>query len=192
MGRIRKGVCSSWLASLTPSPNSVVPIWIKQGSITLPSLNVPIIMVGPGTGCALFKAFLEERDYWKSKQGQQVAPNAFFFGCRQEKQDFLHSNLWKEFVSNGTLFLFSVAFSRDQNQKVYVQHKIREHSKEIWNLIQSGAVIYVSGSANRMPKDVREAFQEIIQKEGNLNAEESTKFLEHLEKNKKYLVETWY
>lgn len=190
MGRIRKGVCSTWLASLNPSNKTLIPIWIKKGSIILPPLEAPMIMIGPGTGCALFKAFLEERNYLKL-QGKNVGPNVFFFGCRKETKDFLHQELWKALVFNGSLFLFSVAFSRDQKQKIYVQHKMKENSKVLWNLLQSGAIIYVSGSANQMPKDVKEAFQEVVQQEGGLSVEESENYISNLEKTKRYQVETW-
>jgi sulfite reductase alpha subunit-like flavoprotein len=123
----------------------LIPIQIKSGFTRLPvDPSVPIILVGPGTGCAIFRSFLQHRQVL-NKKGTSVGPAAFFFGCRHQQKDFLHDEDWKELVSQGVLSLFDPAFSRDQNHKIYVQHKIKQHSKEVWEYIQKGAFIYVSG-----------------------------------------------
>jgi len=195
MKRIRKGVCSNWLASLEPnSGDSIhckVPLWIKRGSMRLPSEpSCPMIMIGPGTGLAVFRAFLEERDSLK-KEGVCVGANCFFFGCRHSEKDFLYRDQWLHYVEIGTLSLFEVAFSRDQPEKIYVHHKIAEHSQELWRLINVGAFIYVSGSSLRMPLDVRETFKAILQKEGSMEPLQSEAFLSGMEKSKRYQCETW-
>lgn len=129
--RKRIGLCSSWLASLNPKKGKVfVPIWFTKGAITLPSPAMPLILVGPGTGCAPFRAFIEEREAM-AKTGEEVAPVLFFFGCRNQAKDFLFEEDWSAWskdagVLSGDLGGFIVAFSRDQQEKVYVQHKIRE------------------------------------------------------------------
>ncbi len=168
-----------------------VPIRVKQGQVRLPSdPSMPIIMVGPGTGCAMFRAMLEERSCMSANSGI-LGSNSFFFGCRHASKDFLHEEQWQRLLTEGHLTLFDVAFSRDQSHKVYVQHKIREHSKELWALLQAGANIYVSGSSTRMPIDVREAFVEVVQREGNMDDSQADQFIQKLEKSNKYQVETW-
>lgn len=157
MGRIRKGLCSNFLASLNSQGSltcvdqvdfiekPLVPIQITPGFTRLPNdPNIPVIMVGPGTGCAIFRSFLQQRQVLKSK-GTSVGPAAFFFGCRHQEKDYLHKEDWEELVSQGILQVFDPAFSRDQKQKIYVQHKIKQHSKVLWEYIQKGAFIYVSG-----------------------------------------------
>lgn len=122
-----------------------VPIWVKRGYARLPvDPKTPMILVGPGTGCAMFRAFLEER-HKQRQNGIEVGPIAFFFGCRHQQKDFLYAEQWKSYQQDGTLQIFEPAFSRDQDHKVYVQHRIKANAKALWNLICAGAVIYVSG-----------------------------------------------
>jgi len=187
--RTRKGVCSTWLASLDASQETRVPIWIRRGLTKLPEASKPVIMVGPGTGCAMFRSFTQERDSLQ-KTGP-IGQMGFFFGCRHEKKDFLHGEEWKHFIEKGTLSLLGAAFSRDQKQKVYVQHLITQNSKPLWKMIQDGAIIYVSGNAKRMPIDVREAFRDVIKMEGNMSNEDADQYLKQLEKGRRYQVETW-
>ncbi len=131
--RERHGLCSSWLASLNPNQGKIfVPIWFTSGAIKLPPPSVPLILVGPGTGCAPFHAFVEERVTILSRGDTVVAPVLFFFGCRKQAKDFLYEEDWlawstgKNVLSNDVGGGFFVAFSRDQSEKVYVQHKICE------------------------------------------------------------------
>lgn len=130
--RKRRGLCSSWLASLDPKNGKVfIPVWFTKGAISLPSPSVPLILVGPGTGCAPFRSFIQER-VALSKPGEEVAPVMFFFGCRNKAKDFLYSEDWKAWSQGQNVMSvevggdFFVAFSRDQPEKVYVQHKILE------------------------------------------------------------------
>lgn len=193
--RKRVGLCSSWLAGLNPEQRVQIPVWFSKGSLPSPPPSLPLILVGPGTGCAPFRGFVEERAL-QSKSGP-TAPVLFFFGCRNEKHDFLYKSFWgSHSKSQGVLSEdmgggFYVAFSRDQAKKVYVQHKMREQSTRIWNLLSEGAAIYVAGSSDKMPADVFSTFEEIICKESGVSSEDSVRWLRALEKAGKYHVEAW-
>jgi len=116
---------------------------------------------------------------------------AFFFGCRKQSQDFHYGPEWESYCSNGTLSIFEVAFSRDQPQKVYVQHKITERSKEVWQMLEKGGYIFVSGSASQMPNDVRKAIQNIVSKESGVDLDQAENYLKRLELLGRYATETW-
>lgn len=193
--RKRKGLCSSWLAELDPQKSVLIPAWFQKGSLPSPPPSLPLILVGPGTGCAPFRGFVEERAL--QSQSSPTAPILFFFGCRNEENDFLYRDFWLFHSRKGGVLSeekgggFFVAFSRDQQQKVYVQHKMREESFRIWNLLTEGAAVYVAGSANKMPSDVLLAFEEIVSKEGEVSKEAAVRWLRALEKAGKYHVEAW-
>ncbi|KAK6152888.1 hypothetical protein DH2020_012527 [Rehmannia glutinosa] len=193
--RTRAGLCSSWLASLDPQQRVFIPAWFNKGSLPPPPPSLPLILVGPGTGCAPFHGFVEERALQSKKV--PTAPVLFFFGCRNEKDDFLYKDFWlSHSEKNGVLSEdkgggFYVAFSRDQPKKVYVQHKMRENSEKIWSLLTQGASVYVAGSANKMPSDVLSAFEEIVSKESGVPKEAALRWIRTLEKAGKYHVEAW-
>lgn len=120
----------------------------------------------------------------------------FFFGCRNEENDFLYREFWLTHSQDGGVLSeakggFYVAFSRDQKQKVYVQHKMQEHSQRVWNLLSEGAAVYVAGSSTKMPADVLSTFEEIVSKEGGVSRESAARWLRALEKAGKYHVEAW-
>ncbi|CAL5324842.1 unnamed protein product [Camellia sinensis] len=193
--RKRTGLCSAWLAGLDPKKRVNIPAWFHKGSLPPPQPSFPLILIGPGTGCAPFRGFVEERAL-QSKSGS-TAPVLFFFGCRNEDNDFLYKDFWFSHTQNGGILSedggggFYVAFSRDQPTKVYVQHKMREHSKRVWSLLNDGAAIYVAGSSIKMPTDVFSAFEEIISKESGVPREAAVRWLRALEKAGKYHVEAW-
>ncbi|KAM5580970.1 NADPH-dependent diflavin oxidoreductase 1 [Rosa sericea] len=193
--RNRAGLCSSWLAKLDPEQCVHVPVWFQKGSLRPPPPSLPLILIGPGTGCAPFRGFIEERAI-QNLTGS-TAPVMFFFGCRNEDNDYLYKEFWLSHSQNDGVLSeakgggFYVAFSRDQPQKVYVQHKMREHSHRVWNLLGEGAAIYVAGSSTKMPSDVLLAFEEIISKESGLPQESAVRWLRALEKAGKYHVEAW-
>ncbi|CAA2958764.1 NADPH-dependent diflavin oxidoreductase 1 isoform X1 [Olea europaea subsp. europaea] len=194
--RKRMGLCSSWLASLDPQQQrSLIPAWITKGSLPPPPPSLPLILIGPGTGCAPFRGFVEERAL-QSKSGP-TAPIVFFFGCRNENNDFLYKDFWLSHSQQGRVLSeskgggFYVAFSRDQPQKVYVQHKMREQSMKIWSMLAQGAAVYVAGSSNKMPSDVFSTFEEIVSTENQVPRETALKWLRALEKAGKYHVEAW-
>ncbi|PIN21818.1 NADP-dependent flavoprotein reductase [Handroanthus impetiginosus] len=193
--RTRTGLCSSWLASLDPQQRVFIPAWFSKGCLPAPPPSLPLILIGPGTGCAPFRGFVEERAM--QSRTAPTAPIIFFFGCRRENDDFLYRDFWlahsqkNGVLSEGKGGGFYVAFSRDQPRKVYVQHKIREQSTKIWNLLTQGAAVYVSGSANKMPSDVLSAFEEIISTKSGVSREEALRWIRTLERAGKYHVEAW-
>ncbi|BBN18381.1 hypothetical protein MPTK1_8g02140 [Marchantia polymorpha subsp. ruderalis] len=194
--RKRHGLCSTWLAQLDPSVGEVyVPVWITRGALKLPPPSVPLILVGPGTGCAPFRSFVEDRNILS--QTEPVAPILFFFGCRNQAKDYLYKDFWQSCTTDHKVMSpdsgggLHVAFSRDQGQKVYVQHKIRENRKLVWRLLQSGAAIFISGSANKMPAQVTSAFEEIIASEAGISREAAIRWLKQMELKGRFSVEAW-
>ncbi|KAM4131608.1 hypothetical protein ACJW30_01G187800 [Castanea mollissima] len=193
--RKRSGLCSTWLAKLDPEQSIYIPAWFQKGALSPPPPSLPLILIGPGTGCAPFRGFVEERAI--QNESSATAPVLFFFGCRNEDGDFLYRDFWLSHSQNGGVLseakgggLF-VAFSRDQPQKVYVQHKVQENSRKIWNLLTEGAAIYIAGSSTKMPSDVLLAFEDIVSKEGGLPRESAVRWLRTLEKAGRYHVEAW-
>jgi len=193
--RTRHGLCSTWLAGLNPRKDNLIPCWIRQGSLPPPHPSVPLVLIGPGTGCAPFRAFVEERA--AETVAEPTAPVLFFFGCRNQDNDFLYKDFWLTHAQDegvlsskkgGGLF---VAFSRDQPQKVYVQHKIKEQSARVWNLLLSGAAVYIAGSSTKMPADVTAALEEVICKEHGVKKEDASKWLRDLERVGRFNIETW-
>jgi sulfite reductase (NADPH) flavoprotein alpha-component len=179
-GRAAKGVCSTFLAERA---NGTVPVFIhKSPSFRLPSDTTrPVIMIGPGTGVAPFRAFLEER--------RVTAPdskNWLFFGDQHVATDFLYREELEEMFSQGILTHLHTAFSRDQAEKIYVQNRMLEHGAKLWEWIQDGAFIYVCGDAKRMAKDVDAALHQVIREQGGLNDEEATAFVNRLKSEKRY------
>ncbi|XP_052489699.1 NADPH-dependent diflavin oxidoreductase 1 isoform X3 [Gossypium raimondii] len=193
--RKRQGLCSTWLASLDPEQSIYIPVWFHKGLLPPPPPSLPLIVIGPGTGCAPFRGFVEERAV--QSQCSTIAPTLLFFGCRNENNDFLYRDFWLSHSENDGVLSeakgggFYAAFSRDQPQKVYVQHKMQEQSERIWNLLCEGAAIYVAGSSTKMPSDVMVAFEEIISKESGAPRESAVRWLRSLEKAGKYHVEAW-
>ncbi|TVU35201.1 hypothetical protein EJB05_17079 [Eragrostis curvula] len=193
--RTRHGLCSTWLAGLNPSNDNLIPCWIHQGSLPPPRPMVPLVLIGPGTGCAPFRAFVEERAAQAATE--PTAPVLFFFGCRNQDNDFLYKDFWLTHAQDqGVLSLkkgggLFVAFSRDQAQKVYVQHKIKEQSARVWNLLCSGAAIYIAGSSTKMPADVTAALEEVICQESGETKVGASKWLRTLERAGRFNIETW-
>nr|XP_046230937.1 NADPH-dependent diflavin oxidoreductase 1 [Scatophagus argus] len=187
MYKPRKGLCSTWLASLDPSQGEVyVPLWVKKGTLKFPvEKDTPVIMVGPGTGVAPFRSALQER----TAEGKTA--NVLFFGCRSESKDFYFRSEWEEMMKVGHLTLFT-AFSRDQEEKVYVQHRVRENAELLWDLIANkGACFYIAGNAKQMPASVCDALKEAFHQEGNVSAEDAEQMLTAMERSGRFQSETW-
>jgi sulfite reductase (NADPH) flavoprotein alpha-component len=142
-------------------------------------------MVGPGTGIAPFRAFLQER-----LNSNTNTKNWLFFGERNKNSDFFYGDYFSDLEKQGKLKL-SLAFSRDQEEKIYVQHKMIEESKEIWNWLESGAYFYVCGDAEKMAKDVENALLQIAKQEGNLTDEEARQYLKSLRSQKRYRTDVY-
>ncbi|KAF0919056.1 hypothetical protein E2562_028278 [Oryza meyeriana var. granulata] len=193
--RTRHGLCSSWLARLNPNEENLIPCWLHHGSLPPPRPSIPLILIGPGTGCAPFRAFVAERAAWSTSE--PTAPILFFFGCRNQDNDFLYKDFWYAHAHDqGVLSSkkgggFFVAFSRDQPQKVYVQHRIMEQSQSVWNLLNNEAAIYIAGSSTKMPADVTDALEEVICREGGMSKENASKWLRKLERDGRFHIETW-
>ncbi|KAG0494186.1 hypothetical protein HPP92_005180 [Vanilla planifolia] len=195
--RTRHGLCSTWLAGLHPrdSKEIYIPVWIHHGSLPQPAPMLPLILIGPGTGCAPFRAFIEERAV--QKECSPIAPTLFFFGCRNQEKDFIYKDFWLSHAqSPGVLSAengggFFVAFSRDQPTKMYVQHKMKEESARIWSLLSSGAAIYLAGSSTKMPADVTSTVEEIIAQESGSSKDSAARWLKLLERSGKFHIEAW-
>lgn len=225
--RRRKGLCSSWLAGLDPG-SSHVAMWIERGALKFPpppppveaSPNVPppVILIGPGTGVAPFRSYLQHRLFC-SRQNQKQQEGlvrigskplenggtittrnssqcVLFFGCRNEHGDYYCRNDWEEMQAAGILAGppskgLLTAFSRDTDKKIYVQHRIKEHGKEIWELLQRGAVVFVAGSAAKMPGEVESAFKAVASEHGGMEWGEAEQYIKRMEATGRYQVECW-
>ena len=143
--------------------------------------GIPIIMVGPGTGLAPFRAYLQER-----KAIGATGKNWLFFGEQRSKCDFFYQDEFERFKEEGLLTRFDTAFSRDQAHKIYVQHRLIEQSKELYAWLENGAHFYVCGDAAHMAKDVDVALHQIIEKEGTKTPEQVAEYVETLKKQKRY------
>lgn len=180
--RKRKGVCSSYMAERVPL-QSTMPIFMHHNkSFRLPTdTNRPVIMVGPGTGIAPFRAFLEERRTVGAK-----GKNWLFFGDQHAATDFLYADEFQAMLKEGSLTRLDTAFSRDQAQKVYVQNRILEGAKDFYAWLQEGAHMYVCGDASRMAKDVDNALHQIIQQAGGKSAEDAAAYVQKMKAEKRY------
>ncbi len=181
-GRDRYGVCSVHCAERV-QPGDTLPVYIQSNpNFKLPANpDVPVIMIGPGTGVAPFRSFLEER-------GEQGAggKNWLFYGDRHFVTDFLYQTDWQRMLKEGVLNKLDVAFSRDTEEKVYVQHRILEHSKELFAWLQEGAHVYVCGDEKHMAHDVHAALLTVIQEEAGLSPEGAAAYLENLQQEQRY------
>ncbi len=186
-GEQRYGVGSHFLCHLAKLKETPIPIYVQTAPhFTLPAdSNTPIIMIGPGTGVAPFRAFMQER-IAKGASGK----NWLFFGERNRTTDYFYQEEFESWKSSGKLRL-DLAFSRDQNQKVYVQNKMAENAKDLWAWLQEGAYFYVCGDAHRMAKDVEHALQQIIQTQGNKSEEEAKAYIKSLRAQKRYLADVY-
>ncbi|XP_063100115.1 NADPH-dependent diflavin oxidoreductase 1 isoform X3 [Cavia porcellus] len=214
----RRGLCSSWLASLDPGQDPIrVPLWVRPGSLAFPeSPDIPVIMVGPGTGVAPFRAAIQERVAqgqtsecrdprlghlwgWPTGPPASVRPEAtlhspgnfLFFGCRWRDQDFYWKAEWQDLEKRGCLTLVT-AFSREQEQKVYVQHRLQELGPLVWELLDChGAYFYLAGNAKSMPADITEVLMSIFQEHGGLSGPDAATYLARLQRTLHFQAETW-
>jgi len=181
-GRKRKGVCSNFLAERA-GKETPVPVFIQVSKhFRVPENgDIPIIMVGPGTGIAPFRAFLEERKATGAKGG-----NWLFFGAQKSSCDFFYKEELEAHQRDGVLARFDTAFSRDQNYKIYVQTRMMESAKELWNWLEQGAHFYVCGDASRMAKDVDKALHEILKIAGGRSEDAAAEYIQKLKSDKRY------
>ncbi|MFP1723187.1 NADPH-dependent assimilatory sulfite reductase flavoprotein subunit [Lonsdalea quercina] len=181
-GRERTGGASGFLADRLEEDGEVRVFIEHNDNFRLPAdANTPVIMIGPGTGIAPFRAFMQQREA-EGAEGK----NWLFFGNPHFVEDFLYQVEWQRYVKDGLLTHIDLAWSRDQEHKIYVQDRIREKSAEVWRWIQGGAHIYVCGDANRMAKDVEQALLSVIAEQGGMDAEQADEFLSELRLERRY------
>ncbi len=181
-GSVRSGGASSFLADRVSEGGEVRVFVEHNDNFRLPAdSNTPVIMVGPGTGIAPFRSFIQERD----AQGAE-GKNWLFFGNPHFTQDFLYQVEWQKYVKSGLLTKIDLAFSRDQANKIYVQDKLKAKGAEVWQWLQDGAHFYVCGDANRMAKDVHDALVNIVVEHGGKNAEQAEEYVNELRRAKRY------
>lgn len=182
-GRERVGVCSTFMADRVEVGETPVPVFVSNSHFGLPEdhADKDIIMVGPGTGIAPFRAFVQER-----AGNTAGGRNWIFFGDQHEATDYLYADEWKNYVAQGDVHKLDLAWSRDQAEKVYVQDKMRESGAELWSWLQGGGLFYVCGDAKRMAKDVDQALHDIAAEHGGMSAEEAVAYVKQLKKDKRY------
>jgi len=181
-GEARTGGASSFLANRLEEGQKVRVFVEHNDNFRLPqSDDTPVIMIGPGTGVAPFRAFMQEREA-RDANGD----NWMFFGDQTFTQDFLYQVEWQNYLKSGLLTRMDVAFSRDQAEKVYVQDRLKEQASDVFAWLERGAHLYICGDANRMAKDVHQTLVEIIQEHGKLSAEQAEDYLKSLRSNKRY------
>lgn len=181
-GRRRYGVCSTFLADRVTRRKTSIPVFVAESHFGLPEDSTKdIIMVGPGTGVAPFRAFTQER-----VATQATGRNWLFFGDQHEATDYLYAEEWKNLLTAGKLARVDLAFSRDQARKVYVQDRMREAAAELWSWIKGGAHFYVCGDARRMAKDVDLALHQIISEQGGLDVAQAAEYVKLMKKEKRY------
>ncbi len=181
-GRKRKGVCSTYLADLVEAGTKVQMFVQPNKNFRLPADgHTPVIMVGPGTGVAPFRSFIEHR----SALGT-TGKNWLFFGDQHYLYDFLYQLEWQDHLKSGALTKLDVAFSRDQPEKIYVQDRIIANAKEIYAWLEEGAHFYVCGDASRMAHDVHEALISVVEFEGGVSRADAEAYVEALKKSKRY------
>ncbi|MBE4590601.1 sulfite reductase [NADPH] flavoprotein, alpha-component [Vibrio navarrensis] len=181
-GEVRQGGASSYLGQRLEEGEPVKVFIEHNNNFKLPQDDsTPVIMIGPGTGIAPFRSFIQERDN-RGADGK----NWLFFGDRTFTQDFLYQVEWQKYLKSGILTRLDVAFSRDQHEKVYVQHRVLEQAEQVWQWLQDGAYVYICGDATRMAKDVHEALIVVAQQQGGLTREKAEEYLNELRKAKRY------
>ncbi|MFC0049784.1 assimilatory sulfite reductase (NADPH) flavoprotein subunit [Rheinheimera tilapiae] len=180
-GQTHLGGASGFLAERLEEGGKVRVFVEHNDNFRLPDNDTPVIMIGPGTGIAPFRAFLQERD-----NAGATGQNWLFFGNPHFSRDFLYQVELQDYLKRGVLSKLDVAFSRDQAQKVYVQDKLQAKGAEVWNWLQQGAHLYICGDGNRMAKDVHQALLQIAETHGGLSADAAADYFEQLRETKRY------
>ena len=185
-GRQRGGVCSTFLADRSQGLQPGVYVHTNPAFRLPTDGNVPVIMVGPGTGIAPFRAFLEDRKATGAKGG-----NWLFFGNPHQASDYLYQNEIEAYQSDGVLTRLDLAWSRDQKEKLYVQHLMLQQGAELWAWLRQGAAFYVCGDASRMAKDVDNALHQVVEIHGGMTADGAIAYVNQLKKDKRYLRDVY-
>lgn len=191
-GRVNKGVTTSWLKEKHPSdPPCLVPIFVRKSQFRLPTkVSTPVVMVGPGTGIAPFRAFIQERDLAK-REGKEVGDTILYFGCRKRDEDFLYKEELEEYVKNGSLIMHN-AFSREQDHKVYVTHLLEKNKDELWRVIgEQNGHIYVCGDAKNMARDVHNILLKVVMEKGKMAELDAATYIKKMDSQKRYSSDVW-
>jgi cytochrome P450/NADPH-cytochrome P450 reductase len=185
-----KGICSNYLAGRRAGEIIHATVRETKAGFRLPDdPSVPIIMVGPGTGLAPFRGFLQERAARKAK-GASLGPAMLFFGCRHPDQDYLYADELKAFAADGIAEL-NTAFSRGEGPKTYVQNLVAAQRDRVWSLIESGAIIYVCGDGGKMEPDVKAALVAIYRERSGAGADEGQRWIDELGAKNRYVLDVW-
>ncbi|MCG2462302.1 assimilatory sulfite reductase (NADPH) flavoprotein subunit [Flavobacteriaceae bacterium F89] len=186
-GREKEGLCSATLADRLEVDDKVKIFVDKNSRFKLPkNPDTPIIMVGPGTGVAPFRSFMQHREVSEKK-----GPAWLFFGDRNFTTDFLYQTEWQQYLKEGVLTKADVAFSRDLEQKDYVQHRMLENGKELYDWLENGANFYVCGDATKMAKDVDLALKQIIRQQGGVTLEKAEEYVKKLQLSNRYQADVY-
>ncbi|KAL4223899.1 hypothetical protein ACF0H5_017362 [Mactra antiquata] len=192
-GRTIKGVATNWLALMKPEDGikHTVPIYVRKSQFRLPfKTSVPVIMIGPGTGLAPFRGFLQERNFLRT-EGKPVGDTVLYFGCRKKAEDFLYEDELRKYEESGTLTNLHLAFSRDGPEKVYVQHLLKKNMTETWKILEAGGHVYVCGDARNMARDVHDTLLYIIQECGKLDTSRAADYVKKLQNKGRYSCDVW-
>ncbi|XP_033627746.1 NADPH--cytochrome P450 reductase-like [Asterias rubens] len=194
IGRQVNGVATSWLKLKVPNgPQSTptVPIYVRKSQFRLPfKLATPVIMVGPGTGFAPFRGFIQERHFAKS-EGKVLGETILFFGCRNRNHDYIYENEINGYLEDKTLAAVFTAFSRETGAKEYVQHIMSREKERIWKLLEEGGHIYVCGDARYMAPDVQKVIRTIISEQGGKTQQEADDYIKKLQSKGRYACDVW-
>jgi cytochrome P450/NADPH-cytochrome P450 reductase len=187
---VYRGVCSNYLAGRRGGDTIHATIRETKAGFRLPDdATVPVIMIGPGTGLAPFRGFLQERAHRKA-QGATLGPAMLFFGCRHPEQDYLYADELKGFAASGVTELHT-AFSRADGPKTYVQHLVAAQKDRVWSLIEQGAIIYVCGDGGKMEPDVKAALVAIYRERSGADAAAGARWIEELGTKNRYVLDVW-
>lgn len=187
---VYKGVCSNYLAGRRVGDNVHATVRETKAGFRLPDdASVPAIMIGPGTGLAPFRGFLQERAHRKA-QGAKLGPAMLFFGCRHPDQDFLYADELKAFAADGITELHT-AFSRADGPKTYVQHQVAAQKDRVWSLIERGAIVYVCGDGGKMEPDVKATLVAIYREKSGADADAGLRWIDDLGTKNRYVLDVW-
>lgn len=184
--KTRTGAASSFLGKRLEQGGKVKVFIEHNNNFRLPAqANSPVIMIGPGTGVAPFRAFMQEREA-QADNGIELGKSWMFFGDQTFTQDFLYQVEWQNYLKSGVLTKMDVAFSRDQAEKIYVQNRLQENATEVYQWLEQGAHLYICGDANSMAKDVHQTLLNIVIEQGGKTAEQAERYLKAMRSSKRY------
>ena len=191
-GRIHEGVCSTFLQNVREGDR--VPVFVRKATFKLPKdAKAPVILIGPGTGYAPFRGFLQEREYLLKSKKDELGECMLFFGCRKEEHDYIYRDEMEKALSENVISSLNVAFSRDDpKKKVYVQDKIQMKAKDVYKILRSpNGAVYVCGDAKHMSRDVNRALLQVLQREGEYAIHEAEEIIRRLVVDKRYMKDVW-